>query len=215
MAFAELWLPIIGAGICIAWAIGAWYGGNKYLSIWLVFLGAVCLLLLGTLQWQHAIEKSAHNDPPAAPANHAGRAYVLVSDARVNHVEGKAPTMIIVVMNSGQTPAYEVTWRATFMLGEANAQAVLDYKQEPAKNILGPNATLTYEYTFPQWNVEFDEALKAEKVRLIAVGEIRYKDVSKKDHFTDYRLISGGRFAVSTGIIPGRFSFAPTGNNAD
>jgi hypothetical protein len=57
MAFAELWLPILGAGICIAWAIGAWYGGNKYLSTWLIFGGVVCLLLLGTLQWQHAIDK--------------------------------------------------------------------------------------------------------------------------------------------------------------
>jgi hypothetical protein len=57
MAFAELWLPILGAGICIAWAIGAWYGGNKNLSIWLIFGGLVCLLLLGTLQWQHAIRK--------------------------------------------------------------------------------------------------------------------------------------------------------------
>src|SRR6266851_3835286 len=55
MAFAELWLPIIGAGICIAWAVGAWYGDNKILAIWLIFGGIICLLLLGTLQWQHII----------------------------------------------------------------------------------------------------------------------------------------------------------------
>src|SRR4051795_1398683 len=30
MAFAELWLPILGAGIFICWAVGAWYGGTRY-----------------------------------------------------------------------------------------------------------------------------------------------------------------------------------------
>ncbi len=58
MAFAELWLPIFGASICIAWAVGAWYGGSKHLAIWLIFGGVVCLALLATLQAQHAVERS-------------------------------------------------------------------------------------------------------------------------------------------------------------
>jgi hypothetical protein len=59
MAFAELWLPIFGAGIFIAWAIGAWYGGgSKILATWLIFCGVVCLLLLATIQWQHHIRAS-------------------------------------------------------------------------------------------------------------------------------------------------------------
>jgi hypothetical protein len=55
VALAEIWLPIIGAGIFVAWAIGAWYGGDKILATWLILFGAVCLLVLGTLQWQRAI----------------------------------------------------------------------------------------------------------------------------------------------------------------
>jgi hypothetical protein len=64
VVIAEIWLPAIGAGIFIAWAIGAWYGGNKALSIWLAFGGAVCLLLLGALQWRQAI-RDAPRDAPA------------------------------------------------------------------------------------------------------------------------------------------------------
>jgi hypothetical protein len=100
MAFAELWLPIIGAGICIAWAIGAWYGGDKKLSIWLIFFGVVCLLLLGTLQWQHAIE-------PITVQN--GRPYIHTEPGGPQDFTiGKVFSVTVKLTNTGTAPAYNV-----------------------------------------------------------------------------------------------------------
>jgi hypothetical protein len=65
---AKLWLPLIGGGILIAWAIGAYYGGDKLLGVRLAFAGAVCLLILGELQWEESILSEAPAIQPIAPA---------------------------------------------------------------------------------------------------------------------------------------------------
>jgi hypothetical protein len=80
MAFAELWLPIIGAGIYIAWAIGAWYGGDKKLAIWLIFFGVVSLLFLGALQWQHAIISAPEDDLQRREQNELRRANIALKN---------------------------------------------------------------------------------------------------------------------------------------
>ncbi len=91
MAFAELWLPIFGAGIFLAWAIGAWYGegNNKILATWLIFFGVVCLFLLATLEWQHHIR--AFDPKKTTPANiEAPSVGIKVIDPGIKSQVGRA-----------------------------------------------------------------------------------------------------------------------------
>ncbi len=64
---AKLWLPLIGGGILIAWAIGAYYGGDKVFGVRLAFAGTVCLLFLGELQWEESILNEPRAIQPIAP----------------------------------------------------------------------------------------------------------------------------------------------------
>jgi hypothetical protein len=112
MAFAELWLPIIGAGICIAWAIGAWYGGERIFATWLVFAGFICLGLLAILQWQHYITKQ-NNSIAAAKTEDPNRPWVSVhpeigSDLTYD-AQGNARVVInFILQNVGKFPAANV-----------------------------------------------------------------------------------------------------------
>lgn len=86
--FAKLWLPILGAGICIAWAIGAWYGGDKRLAVWLTFLGVTSLLLLGAFQFDDYVTKGDASAPatPIPP-------YLFVQTDQVNILPGINATL--------------------------------------------------------------------------------------------------------------------------
>ena len=110
MAFAELWLPVFGAGILIAWAIAAWYAGNKIHAIWLTFGGVVCLLLLATLQWQHADEKAetpTRADEPK-PTNDINRPWLGIDVEIAGPLlfeNGIGIPLKITMTNSAVTPA--------------------------------------------------------------------------------------------------------------
>jgi len=55
MAFAIFWLPLIAGLLLGGLAVGAWYGGDKTLAIWVGFIGALCLLLTAALQLQQFV----------------------------------------------------------------------------------------------------------------------------------------------------------------
>src|ERR1700746_547672 len=69
MELLNVWLPIIGAGIFIAIAIGAWFAERRLVGIWFGFAGAVCLLLLGALQLHDDERSRADTDSGGRPAN--------------------------------------------------------------------------------------------------------------------------------------------------
>jgi hypothetical protein len=199
-ALAEIWLPVIGAGIFIAWAIGAWYGGNKTTAVWLVFGGAVCLLLLGTIQWQHAIHaaETRKEDP--------SRAYVFPDATQVIHPVGGPAAMSVTIKNSGQSPAYDLTWRCQFVVAKIEGEGDISIDPiEATKQNLPTGQSLSYVYKFETWNSEADELLSEGKAAIYIKGEIRYKDAAGVDRYTDFLLKSGGRFGIKTGIAPGTF----------
>jgi hypothetical protein len=55
MDFANFWFPIVGSILLGGFSAAAWYAGHKIAGLWFGFAGAVCLLLLATLQIQRAI----------------------------------------------------------------------------------------------------------------------------------------------------------------
>ena len=66
--------------------------------------------------------------------------------------------MIVNAKNTGQTPAYDLTWRAKFSvqkIGEGH-KAVLDSDKEGVKQTLPPGEVLSYKYSFPKWDPQLD-----------------------------------------------------------
>lgn len=185
---------------------------DQTFSIMLVFLGLsfIAFVILVTA-----------NNGKAPPKTHqsttdgiAQRAYVTVSDADVSDltVEG-APTVAVVIKNTGTTPAYDLTWRATFAAREfPNTQEIfLDRTKEAPMIVLAPGGVLSYKWTFDQWGKEWNKKISEGNAAIFAVGEISYKDAFGNGHFTKYRLIHGGDSMVS----PSKFGPDKKGNEAD
>jgi hypothetical protein len=219
VAFAELWLPIFGAGICIAWAIGAWYGDNKILAIWLIFAGAICLLLLGTLQWQHAIEAS---EKPNIEIDKA-RAYVFIEQIETMNIDDDLmtihPTKIahvnIVIKNSGQTPAIRVKHRASIRFAAF----------PPPADLFSPPPNIQYGsvFTLPSGGrasvtAGLGRALNDSEKTILGLGthavyvfgEISY-DTFGQRRCTHYRYMVGG----NVGFHDGRMAQMAEGNEID
>jgi len=196
-------------------AVGAWYGGNKGQALWYGFFGVVCLLLLITLQLQEAIR---HDEPPSQKAGEAAtiqaRAYVSVNDAGLSDLIGDTPpTVFVSIKNTGQTPAYDLTWRAFFTLRDfpVSGEFLLDRQKDAPKSILPPGQSLFYQWTFTDWKKEFASRISKGQAAIFAVGEISYKDAFGNVRSTKYRLIHGG----DTMVAPGKFGPAAEGNEAD
>lgn len=210
---AKFWLPIVGAGIFITWGITAWYSGGKVHAIWLLFGGAVCLLLLGAIQWQEDVSKpnEAGAQKPTETEVAKTRAYVSPSDAGfVIPTDNSAPTVFVVIKNTGQTPAYDLTWRAKFSIGNfPNLEGFqLDRQKIAPKSVLPPGQTLFYQWTFTEWKKEFGGQIAKGDAAAFAFGEISYKDAFGNSRFTKYRLIHGGDSLAP----PGKFGTAAEGN---
>jgi len=163
------------------------------------------------------IKKAAQDVVPedkAADSKIAQRAYVSVSDAEISDLTGEnAPTVAVTIKNTGVTPAYGLTWRATFAAREFPAiqEIVLDRTKVAPEIVLPPGEVLSYKWTFTDWKDEWSKRIAKGDAAIFAVGEIFYKDAFGNSHFTKYRLIHGGDSMVS----PGKFGPAAEGNEAD
>jgi hypothetical protein len=115
--------------------------------------------------------------------------------------------MAVNIENTGRTPALDLTWRAKFevRLIADRDKVALDPGPTGVKQVLPSGKSLSYKYTFPTWDPKIDEMLASETAAIFAVGEIRYKDSDGIDRFTDYLLMSGGRFGIKSGIAPGKW----------
>jgi hypothetical protein len=177
----------------------------------------VCFLLVGAIQIQEAIWKAESGKPTDPAVVDQLRAYVHVHDGDVIHTPDSPPTVSVVVKNTGKTPALDFTWRAVFVLADVNGgdQIAPDPNAIPTKGVLAPDGIASYRYTFPSWDKKFDEMLRTGTALFFAVGEMCYKDKFGNDRFTNYRLISGGRFGTSSGISPGKWGAAPGDNESN
>jgi hypothetical protein len=196
------WLVALGC-MFIGVFVGVWgyTEFNRTVAIWIVgFPGAVCLLIAAGLELQKVGAEPAPKDNPL-------RAYVFTDHSEVIHAPGKAPTAIVTIKNSGQTPAYELTWQAEFLVVsvEHENQISMDLNNPATKQILVQGGFLSYTFTFPNWEARFDELLSQEKIAIYSVGKILYKDIDGKERFTSYIMRSGGRFGTKAGIAPDMF----------
>ena len=196
--------------------------------VWVIFI--VFTVIAGTASIYSALQpaRTEIHHVPASRAPESGqhvtvapteaqiiaqRAYVGVSDADLSDVTGAAaPTVAVNIKNTGLTPAYDLTWRATFAVTEfpITKEIKLDRKKVAPKIVLAPGTVLSYKWTFTEWKKEWGEMITRGDAAIFAVGEITYKDAFGKACFTKYRLIHGGDSMVS----PGRFGPAAEGNEA-
>ena len=142
------------------------------------------------------------------------RAYVLVSDADTGPVGTAAPAMAVTIKNTGQTPAYELSWRAKFVLARPTPRDedfALDRDKRAPTVTLAPGSTLSYKYAFADWKPQFGPLVEKGGLAIFAIGEVLYRDAFGERRFTRYRLISGG----GTDVTPGKFGPAIGGNEAN
>jgi hypothetical protein len=207
---AITWLPIIGA-VLVGYGATVWFGnGNKTAAIWVCFIGAVMLAGGLALHVQKLVwESGAKPVEPTLTEKNQLRAYVSVIDGVVEHTVGMPPTVALVLRNTGQTEARDVSWVAKFVLAPEWGDVSLDKTIPSAKINLPPQGTLSYKYTFETWDPAWEPLLKSGAVAIVAVGEIDYTDIYDRHLLESYRFISGGSYGRSSGIAPGRFGVPP------
>jgi hypothetical protein len=207
------WLVALGC-LFIGAAIGIWglTEFNKLIAIWAIGIpGALFLVAAGGIE----LHKLALEGGKPKIVTNDRRAYVFPDASEVANPPGSSPVVITNIKNSGQTPAYELTWRAKIAVSmvDDESKIALDPAAVGVKQPLPANQFLSYNYTFPAWDIRIDGLLLEEKAAIYVMGEIRYKDADGIDRYVDYLLKSGGRFGIKSGTTPGRFSTVYTKSN--
>lgn len=135
--------------------------------------------------------------------------------ARIVYPNG--PIAHMRIQNTGKTPAFEVRNWGDICIKEHPLRSQLPTKPAGLNanaSILGPGIISTKRFTyFPLLTPKETSDLMAGTIAIYVYGEITYRDVFKKQHFTRYRLmhhIMGGVIGVSTDL-----SFAEDGNEAN
>jgi hypothetical protein len=217
MELAIFWLPVIGGILLGGLAGNAWYGGDKTLGLWLAFVGFICFQFVVVLQIQQTISnpRMQKNSSTSDADVKRLRAYVSPIEAEISDATGAIPPIVaVVIKNSGQTPAYDLTWRATFLIADAHVKGELplDRTKTATKLTLPPGGTRFYKYTFENWKPEFGNMIARGEAAIFAIGEINYRDEFGNMRFTNYRLISGGNSQADSGGATGKFVNAAEGN---
>jgi hypothetical protein len=58
--FAIFWLPLFAGLLLGGLAVGAWYGGDRTIAVWVGFVGIICLLLTAALQIQEQVWRTSN-----------------------------------------------------------------------------------------------------------------------------------------------------------
>jgi len=159
---------------------------------------------------------SAAAAAPAAPAVDAKRAKIDVATIEIKHDLGSKPVITVYIKNTGTTAASDVAWRANFAVAppEVMDSSVIEHDKEVPKTPLPAGQTLSFVHDFPSWDPRLDEKLQKHEIAFVAIGEILYKDADGKDHVTNYKWVSGGRFGRKD-VEPLKWAPAADGNSGD
>jgi hypothetical protein len=222
MELAIFWLPIVGGILLGGVAVGAWYAGNKIFGLWVGFAGLICFLFVAALQVQQAITKH-----PISNANDAAvkqsRAYVFVDTIRTSNIDDdllsisptKIASIMLVIKNTGQTPAFKMSHRASIRFAPFppppdlfNIPAIPPRTVDTlppggmAQNIVGLGRAL---------NVDEKTILGLGTHAVYLFGEIGYEDTFGFKRCTKYRYRVGGDVGFNgTAMAP-----MAEGNEAD
>jgi hypothetical protein len=193
MELFNLWLPLIGGGIFIAVAIGAWFAEHKLTGIWFGFSGAVCFLLLAALQLQEHELSSRDTNHPDAIAQKQLRAYIYLDKAIVV-LDGRTLKGEVEMRNSGQTPAYDLTVKIRMQTMEAANPFEFQPPSVavPAVGIVGPGTKFYVgtEVTIPEANQIAIPGFIDGRGIIYLIGQAQYRDAFNKIWVLDFRMRS-------------------------
>jgi len=145
------------------------------------------------------------------------RAYVFMVAAKVNKFGfDQIPEVLVVIKNSGQTPAYDmVSW--TGVLAQPFPFKGEFERPGPdfpiARGTLGPGAeTHMIVPTKRAFTADETKMIRDGKAALFVFGEVTYRDAFKKTHATKYRYFFGGSAGARES---GAMNMDLNGNDAD
>jgi hypothetical protein len=174
----------------------------------LVLAAGTLFLWLATKRLVRGSEKTAERQL---------RAYVLVSSARVQDFGVERPPRVeVVIKNSGQTPAFDLSPWAGIVIGEFPLNIELVHPPPEIKKsqaILGAEDTTGHltQAGRALTKIETDMIISGAKA-IYVFGEIKYRDIFKIERTTRYRMMYGG----GGGAAPdGALIFCEEGNDAN
>jgi hypothetical protein len=153
------------------------------------------------------------------------RAYVCIESGLVTFPQPNMPEVLIEYKNTGQTPAYNTNAWINLWFGP---HPLKERIPSASKNLIKGNEVLatgrkSTSAGSPKEPLppHFLARLGTKEFTLYAYGEIRYRDVFRKERYTKYRFIHGGQEGVrpkkdANGNIVGYFLKPDMeGNDAD
>jgi hypothetical protein len=125
------------------------------------------------------------------------------------------PGVVILIKNSGQTPAYRVASRAAIaaILVKDEGDLVLPPVEDKFMLTLGSGGTFSKALRLDRalTNEEIIEIAKGQRA-IYVYGRIVYQDVFKQHRYTDFRMHYVGNYPPTKGAI---LTFSDTGNDAE
>lgn len=141
------------------------------------------------------------------------RAYVHVDGVKIIHINMQDSIAHITVKNSGQTPAYDMTFSATVEGREFPLKSELVFVPSDlplGKAILPPGGEREREVPVPTLIDSNRTQIFSSERAIYAFGDIRYKDAFGHGRFTKFRYMCFG-----DGFSNGKMSPCPEGNEAN
>jgi hypothetical protein len=166
MSLAEIWLPLVGAGLCAAIAISAWYGGKPRQCVWFGFAAFICLGLLVTLQLDEHFAGQPEEDP--------NRPFVAVTSLGFPNILVQAGPVVIAwsITNTGRNIASIIDANMTvFVETEKHRLPADPIYEKNRSNITG--TTLNPNETF-QSHLQAFRTLTDAEVKAINDGSVRF-----------------------------------------
>jgi hypothetical protein len=162
----------------------------------LIFGGAVCLLLLGAIQWQEFVQNAAAVEAAKLP-------HVSVVEAKVDNIESGIPVGTIIVRNTSQATAYHFNMIVRFAfqpypLIQPLAQ-VPPYPADASRleTTLGPGVMSRLRQKSVS-NAPLSEAAKAQfkngSAAFYLYGRLNYASESGNKFVERFSFISGGKY---------------------
>jgi hypothetical protein len=148
------------------------------------------------------------------------RAYVFVHTAKVVILDDEVtvPTAVVVIKNSGQTPArrlinvsgfavsqHPIKTMPNLLVSDREFASVWTKTDLGADNTTATTTPISYDpiYATRAAKAEFVKGLSEGKLIAFVYGEIRYRDVFKRRWWTKYRLMMGGPIGFAEGQLVG------------
>lgn len=125
------------------------------------------------------------------------------------------PGVVLVIRNSGATPAYSVvSWAAIDVVDTRNEGTLSAPLLQPQfSNTLAPQGTFTKALWFHRPLTDHEISDIATGIRGIYVyGRIEYRDVLEKERYSNFRVRYSGVYPAAKGSF---FNFSEAGNDAD